>query len=498
MSIREHLDFYDTPDVDAFSLPPERAISAFASKGLRTTFDWREMAEQEHRAAFTVAKMADLDLLADVQASLQRALEQGTPFRQWADELIPTLQARGWWGRQRVVDPITGNTVVAQLGSPSRLQTIFRTNIQNAYAVGNWESIEENLDVAPYLLYDAIDDHRTRPEHAAWDGTVLPATHEWWKTHYPPNGWNCRCGAIQLSGDELEELGLQVSKRAPASPTETKTNPRTGQAVKVPAGVDQGWQATRRTEAGRTAQLDTLAKEKIEAMPTEAMRAAAAEGMRVAKAAAKVPQSTTPPAPAEIPWQPSMRQADAERWAAGTALPGTYLHYTAAAPKILRSGFDLGRAGEGAGAAYGLGVYLVPATESAASTFYRNLIGKDPIEAVVKVSKPHTVAIDAVVLGQPSLAGEPIKVAGTMRVDPMKVAVLKGIPGAERKLRKAMATSESVEEAVIKVLLAEGYDAVVIENPKFSEAVGGTQVIVLDPRNVVAINPAAKPVKRGK
>ena len=43
-----------------------------------------------------------------------------------------------------------------------RLQNIFRTNLQSAYAVGQWQSIEDNKETAPFLMYDAVEDHRTR------------------------------------------------------------------------------------------------------------------------------------------------------------------------------------------------------------------------------------------------------------------------------------------------------------------------------------------------
>lgn len=500
MSIREHLDFYDTPDVDIFALPPERAAEFFRSKGLRATTSWRDMSDQEHRTAFTIAKMADLDMLADVQASLQRAIDNGTPFRQWADSIIPMLQEKGWWGRQRMVDPATGQEIIAQLGSPARLQTIYRTNMQNAYAVGQWEEIQASKAAAPYLMYDAIDDHRTRPEHAAWDGTVLPVDHDWWKTHYPPNGWNCRCGVIQMSQDELEELGLQVSKRAPRSTTTTTENPRTGKSVKVPAGVDPGWQQSRNTATARSLEIEKVANEKAQAMPTPEMQAAAAEGLKVARAAAIATDSRIPPAPRAPIWQPAMQPQDAAEWAAGTELPGTFLHFTANPAPILHKGFDLGKVGQGAGAAFGPGVYLVPPAQTEALAFYRSAIAAEPIEAVVKARKVHTVSIDGVVLGQPVLAGEPIRVATTAgaALDPMKMAVLQGVPNAERKVRRMLKTAATLDEAITLVLLAEGYDAVVIQNVPFNAAVGGTQVIVLDPANIVAINPAAKPVKRVK
>jgi SPP1 gp7 family putative phage head morphogenesis protein len=225
----------------SFRLQPQRALEFFRSKGLRASFAWQDVFHEEHDANFVVAKMMDLDLLADVRSSLDRALAEGKTFRQFRDELEPELVRRGWWGRAEMRDPATGEIRDVQLGSPRRLRTIYDTNLRTSYAAGHWAAIEETRAAAPYLMYVAVDDDRTRPEHAAWNGTVLPADDPWWQTHYPPNGWNCRCSVVQLSRAQLERLGLEVDERAPASPTREWTNPRTGVIEQVPEGIDPGW-----------------------------------------------------------------------------------------------------------------------------------------------------------------------------------------------------------------------------------------------------------------
>lgn len=279
--LHQLLNFYDAPAAVGFGVPPVQAMNYFAGKGLRPTFDWRDMIGAEHASAFTVAKMADIDMLADVQASLEDAIAQGLSYDTWADTITPMLQRKGWWGRQAVTDPLTGETIVAELGTPSRLKTIFRTNVQGSYAAGQWEQIQEQKDVAEYLLYDAIDDHRTRPEHAAWDGTVLPADHPWWLTHYPPNGWNCRCGVIQMSAEDLEDLGLEPSARAPRGGTTEWENPRTGKIERVDKGLDPGWNSN--PGATHLAAMQKLAAEKIRALEPKAA-AAASRGMKATDA----------------------------------------------------------------------------------------------------------------------------------------------------------------------------------------------------------------------
>lgn len=280
---RAILEFLDVPLASAWDMPPEEALDFLRRKGLRTTFNWQDMVGDEHARAFTVAKMMDADLLATVQESLTDAVARGVPFQEWADSIVPTLQAKGWWGRKAVVDPATGNTVVAQLGSPSRLQTIYRTNMQSAYAAGQWDAIEEQADLAPFLLYDAVDDHRTRPEHAAWDGLVLPVTDAWWKSHYPPNGWNCRCSVIQLSAEEVADLGLSPGK-APKEKGTNWRNPRTEKTERVPKGVDPGW--NNNSGEARAKVLRDQVETKLKSYPPEFARAAT-KGFRAAIDAGK-------------------------------------------------------------------------------------------------------------------------------------------------------------------------------------------------------------------
>ena len=209
-------------------------------------------------------KVADLDLLADIRAGVDKALAEGTTLREFRRELEPLLKKKGWWGRKSVVDPLTGESVEAQLGSPQRLETIFRTNLRTAYANGHWDSIQRTKERRPYLRYAAVMDDRTRPEHRAWHGTVLPVDDPWWETHAPPNGWNCRCRVIAVSERMLQRQGWQVSER-PASPTRPVLNKRTGEVAQVPVGIDLGWDYNPGAGASRAAVLAQGAADRVEA-----------------------------------------------------------------------------------------------------------------------------------------------------------------------------------------------------------------------------------------
>lgn len=224
-----------------FTLAPRQALKFFRDKGLKPSFAWQDMWQEEHDAAFTVAKMMNVDLLADVRAAVDKAIAEGQTLQEFSKLLKPRLVEAGWWGKAVMEDPADGTSQLVQLGSVRRLRTIFRVNMQTSYAAGSWAQIQDTKSEAPYLMYDAIDDNRTRPQHRAWDGTVLPVDDPWWRTHTPPNGWNCRCSVIQLSKSQAASMGKAQPDKAPPSPTREYTNPRTGEVVRVPVGIDPGF-----------------------------------------------------------------------------------------------------------------------------------------------------------------------------------------------------------------------------------------------------------------
>ncbi len=293
-----------------FDLPPEDALKYFRKKGLKSTFNWFDMLNEQHDHAFTVAKMMDIDLLDTVRQELNKAIAQGSTLKDFKRTLIPTLQKKGWWGKQDIIDPATGLVTKAQLGSASRLELIFRTNLQSSYAAGHWAQMWEQKDQAPYLMYDAVDDSRTRKSHAELDNTVLPITHEFWQTRYPPNGWQCRCGVVQLNADELKEYGLKVSKDAHDEYYKW-THPKTGKTHKLPKGVDPSFNYN--SGMAQITNLTQALADKTAKLPPE-LAIAAKKGIEATNHSAKAKKRAQKAVEkVELPSVDKRRQKQAER-----------------------------------------------------------------------------------------------------------------------------------------------------------------------------------------
>jgi hypothetical protein len=239
----------------------EEAIAYFRQKGYRVGFDHRDVWQQEHQAAFTVAKAMQLDVLADIRAQVDAALANGTTFAQFKRELTPKLQARGWWGKQEMVDPLDGETKRVQLGSPKRLELIYDTNLATAYSEGQWERIQRNKALFPFLEYVRSASTNPRHTHLAYAGLVLPADDPFWATHMPVKEFRCKCSVIQHTGRTLEREGLAVGK-APPEVMRTVLNKRTGEVMQVPTGVDPAFHYP---PGGRRANLGRMMMDKADA-----------------------------------------------------------------------------------------------------------------------------------------------------------------------------------------------------------------------------------------
>lgn len=188
---------------------PADAVEFLRSKGVRITFNWQEMLDEAHARAFTVAKAMRLDVLRDIRGGLLEALREGKTLRQFEADLTPLLQAKGWWGKQIVVDG-QGLAQLVQLGSPHRLKTIYQTNLQAAYMAGRAKA-QAQAGAFPYLMYVAVMDGRTRPSHAALNGKVWRKDDPVWQVLFPPNGFNCRCRTRALTEGQMRREGHELS-----------------------------------------------------------------------------------------------------------------------------------------------------------------------------------------------------------------------------------------------------------------------------------------------
>ncbi|OTG87692.1 phage head morphogenesis protein [Acinetobacter sp. ANC 4558] len=192
------------PELNAlFHKPPKEAVQYLKSKGYKFGWDWHQTLDDAHSRAFTVAKVAKLDLLQDIKKSLITALEQGQSFERWQADITPILQEKGWWGKKTVVNP-AGQEQEVQLGSPRRLRTIYHTNMRSAFSAGRYKTMIESMDTRPYWEYRHITMTNYREEHKAWNGRILRADDPFWTVAYPPSKFGCNCRVIARSEREIE------------------------------------------------------------------------------------------------------------------------------------------------------------------------------------------------------------------------------------------------------------------------------------------------------
>lgn len=77
------------------------------------------------------------------------------------------------------------------------LQAEYNRAQRSARMAAKWQDYEQESNLYPNLQYVAVNDERTREDHKQLDGLIYPVGHAFWGTHYPPNGWNCRCTVRQ-------------------------------------------------------------------------------------------------------------------------------------------------------------------------------------------------------------------------------------------------------------------------------------------------------------
>jgi SPP1 gp7 family putative phage head morphogenesis protein len=176
----------------------EQAIEAMRRRGivLPEIYYSKEFQALMRSYSFSVAGLSNVAQLQNVLDSLTKAIESDQDFETWKREVADN-----------------GYTVAAL--PESRLDNIFRTNIQSQYNMGRAVNVVQYADTRPYLMYVGINDTRIRPTHKFWDGFVAKVTDKIWGLIYPPlksSPYRCRCTVISLT-EEQAAVRIKRDKR---------------------------------------------------------------------------------------------------------------------------------------------------------------------------------------------------------------------------------------------------------------------------------------------
>lgn len=158
------------------AMPFLEAIEFFRQKLNMPTATWKDIWQEMHTRAFTVAGAMKADLIQDLREAVDKAITEGVSLNEFRKDFDKTVQKHGW---------------AYKGGRNWRTNVIFHTNVRTAYSTGRYNQMTDPdvLKARPYWEYRHGDSINPRPHHLAWDGLTLPADDPWWDTHYTPNGW---------------------------------------------------------------------------------------------------------------------------------------------------------------------------------------------------------------------------------------------------------------------------------------------------------------------
>jgi len=224
------------PEARWGSLPFAEQIAFFKDKVNLPTATWRDLLGAAHDRAFVVAGAMKADLLADLHAAVLKGIEQGTTLAEFRRDFDSLVAKHGWSGW-------TGEGT--DQGRAWRTRVIYDTNLRTSYQAGRHAQAQAVAHRRPFWRYvhnsTVLD---PRPEHVAWHGTILRADDPWWQTHWPPNGWGCRCRVETLAQRDLDRLGKSGPDPTPDDGTYEWLDKRTGKTHTIPKGIDPGWDYT--------------------------------------------------------------------------------------------------------------------------------------------------------------------------------------------------------------------------------------------------------------
>lgn len=177
----------------AFNLPPDEALAFLYGKESAIYKNFKGIPAEIFRIVFTVAGVAQMDVLVAIRALVEKALAEGQSFEDFKKAM-------------------SENEIIAKVLPVSRFQTIYRTNLQSAFMAARYRQQSALGERKPFWKFVAVMDGSTTQGCRDLDGKVFKFDDAFWNTNYPPRHYNCRSRVVALNERELKRYGGTVEE----------------------------------------------------------------------------------------------------------------------------------------------------------------------------------------------------------------------------------------------------------------------------------------------
>lgn len=101
------------------------------------------------------------------------------------------------------------------------LRAEYEFAVGSSQMAASWAEVEASGD-SYNLQYRTAKDERVRSSHQAMADITLPPSDPFWDNYYPPNGWGCRCTAVQVRKAKYETTDPDQAMQAGNHATEIR------------------------------------------------------------------------------------------------------------------------------------------------------------------------------------------------------------------------------------------------------------------------------------
>jgi ADP-ribose pyrophosphatase YjhB (NUDIX family) len=180
----------------------DEAVRNLAERNVMTRDRYDALEAAARAKAFTVANVSADETLAKIRDSLAENVREGADYREWS---------------KKVLADVGQGTFMSE----GHQETVFRTNVQTAFADGQESVLQHPLVRSgfPYRGRHAIHDERVRENHLALEKLGIGGTNVYraddpvWQLFRAPWDYNDRCSDVPMTVRQAAEAGVEEARK---------------------------------------------------------------------------------------------------------------------------------------------------------------------------------------------------------------------------------------------------------------------------------------------